>query len=359
MHILQILHDRERGGIQTLANMIEDGLAPHGIRIETVYLFPRPGLNKAAKLACAAAMAWRILRGQFDALLSYQATASILVGVVGRIRGCKLRIVHQTCSTTAMAPPIRIMDKLVGALGLYSVNIANSIATRAEFEAYPHSYRRSMILIEHGLDAPLPSSGRIETRARFNLPPDRPVLLNVGRLVAQKNQAVLVRALASVPETHLAIAGGGPDDAALRALAGELSLADRLHILGPVTPDYVADLCAASDLFVFPSVWETFGLAAVEAAMLGLPMVVADLPVLREVLKTEAPQPVVFVDPDDVGGWAAAIRAALASAPAVQLPYAREMARKYSRERMIASYLKILQAPLGARASFGLAHAAE
>jgi len=344
MHVLQILHDRERGGIQTLAAMIEEGLASHGIRVETAYLFPRPGLNKAAKFACAASMAGRILRGGFDALLAYQATASILVGTVGWLRGCPLRIVHQTCATMAMAAPIRLLDMLVGALGLYTANIANSVATRAEFERYPPSYRRAMVLIEHGLDPPLPRQRRDKTRTRFNLPAGRPVLLNVGRLVDQKNQSVLVRALAQIPEAHLVIAGSGPDEDGLRALASDLAVPDRLHLVGAVPPSDIADLYAAADLFVFPSTWETFGLAAVEAAMLGLPMIVADIPVLREVLATDSEKPVAFIEPYDVGAWASAISGALAGKPARSEQFARDMTRKYSRERMIESYLALLQA---------------
>jgi glycosyltransferase involved in cell wall biosynthesis len=345
MRILQILHDRERGGVQALAAMIEDGLAPHGIVFETAYLFPRPGLPAFTKLAHVAAMARRILRGGFDALIAYQATASILAGAVGRLQGCRLRIVHQTCMPDETAALVRAADKLVGALGLYTVNVANSAATAAEFHDYPARYTSAMTLIEHGLDAPAPSHRREETRRRFGLPQAMPLLLNVGRLVAQKNQHVLIRALAQVPQAHLALAGGGVDEAAYRALAATLGVADRLHVLGAVGAADIADLYAAADLFVFPSTWETFGLAAVEAAMAGLPMVAADLAVLREVLATSAPLRVPFVPPHDVEAWASAIRAALQAPPspdAVQL-FAHAVARKYSRERMIESYLGLLE----------------
>ena len=71
----------------------------------------------------------------------------------------------------------------------------------------------------------------------------------------------------------------------IHALAVTLGVDDRLHMLGALPADDIADLYAAADLFVFPSIWETFGLAAVEAAMVGMPMVVADLPALREVLR--------------------------------------------------------------------------
>ncbi|HLF23129.1 MAG TPA: glycosyltransferase family 4 protein [Burkholderiales bacterium] len=345
MRILQILHDRERGGIVTLAAMIEEGLAEHGAVVETDYLFPRPGLNTLAKLSCAAAMARRIVRGGFDALIAYQATASILVGAIGRLQGCQVRIVHQTCTPGATALPVRIADKLVGALGLYTVNIANSVATRAEFDRYPLPYRRSMVLIEHGLDKPAPTRSRAETRRKFSLPQAAPILLNVGRLVAQKNQDVLIRALAYVPNAHLAIAGDGANGVAYRARAADLGVGERLHLLGALSSEDVTNLYAAADLFVFPSVWETFGLAAVEAAMAGLPMVVADLAVLREVLSTEVSQPVAFVAPDDVPGWVSKINAALGARPSPELVtrFADTITQKYSRERMIESYVGLLK----------------
>jgi glycosyltransferase involved in cell wall biosynthesis len=347
MRILQILHDRERGGVQKLAALIEEDLRPHGIAFETVYLFPHPGLPARAKLACVVAMARRILAGGFDALMAYQSTASVLVGVAGWLRGCRLRIVHQTCTPGEIAAPLRLVDRWVGTLGFYTVNIANSAATRAEFESYPALYRRGMVLIEHGLDPQRPSCTRREARRRLALPPERRILLNVGRLVPQKNQDLLIRALASLPDAHLVVAGGGVNEAEYRAVAAALGVADRLHLLGEVEPEDVPDLYAAADVFVFPSTWETFGLAAFEAAMIGVPLVVADLPVLREVLSTAGTQPVAFVSPHDLQGWVTAISAALAAPPdaSVRAEFAHAMARKYSRDRMIESYLALLAPP--------------
>jgi glycosyltransferase involved in cell wall biosynthesis len=292
-------------------------------------------------------MARRILAGGFDALMAYQATASVLVGVVGWLRGCRLRIVHQSCTPGGIAASVRFLDRWVGALGFYTVNVANSAATRAEFESYPARYRRAMVLIEHGLDARLPTCSRQEARRRFALPPTRSILLNVGRLVPQKNQDILIRALVSVPKAHLVVAGGGVDEAEHRALAAALGVADRLHLLGEVAPEAIPDLYAAADVFVFSSTWETFGLAAFEAAMAGVPLVVADLPVLREVLSIKGVQPTVFVDPHDLLGWISATSAALATPPAprVLAEYAHAMARKYSRDRMIESYLALLAPP--------------
>ena len=346
MRILQILHDDERGGVQKLAGAIGSGLSPHRYAVETAYLYPRAGASAFTKFVYALRMVRTIWRGNFDTLIAYQSTASILVGVVGSLSGCRLCVVHQTCMPAETPRLLRLMDMVTGALGLYSANIINSAATWAQFARYPARYRRSMILIEHGLDAPAPTQSRDTVRRRFNLPSSRPILLNVGRFVAQKNQDVLIRALACLPQAHLVLAGAGPQQGTFHTLAVTLGVDDRLHMLGALPADDIADLYATADLFVFPSTWETFGLAAVEAAMAGLPMVVSDLAVLHEVLRADGAEPVAFVAAADVEGWISSVGKALAAKPAPQLlaAFARAIARKYSRQRMMESYLSLFEA---------------
>lgn len=346
MRIVQIIHDGERGGVQTLARMIEDGLKPQHFRIDTEYLYPRAGISPLAKLGHVFSMARLIWRGGYDALIAYQSTASVLVGFVGWLAGCRLRVVHQTCTPSEMPRPLRLMDMVAGTLGLYSANIINSASTWSEYARYPRRYRRAMILIEHGLDAPIAQESREATRRRFGLPQAQPLLLNVGRVTAQKNQDVLIRALACLPQAHLAIAGAGAMDDAFHELAVTLGIDTRLHMLGALQAQDIADLYGAADLFVFPSIWETFGLAAAEAAMTGMPMVVSDLPVLREVLHADAEAPVTFVAPQNVEGWISAIGKALAAPPPeyVAANFARAIGRKYSRQRMIESYLSLFEA---------------
>src|SRR5271155_398489 len=137
MRVLQILHDDERGGVQKLAAMIEQGLNPQRFVVETAYLYPRSGVPAFVKLVCALRMARTIWRGGFDTLIAYQSTASILVGVAGWLGGCRLRVVHQTCTPAETPRLLRLTDRLVGALGLYSANIVNSAATWAAFARYP------------------------------------------------------------------------------------------------------------------------------------------------------------------------------------------------------------------------------
>ncbi|MBS7697317.1 MULTISPECIES: glycosyltransferase family 4 protein [unclassified Chelatococcus] len=345
MKVLQILHTDEIGGIQTLAHMIEQGLVQHGVEVETAIMFPRPFMPAKDKLVAAIAMARRIMAGGCDALIAYQATASILVGTAGRLGGFKNRIVHQTAIPGETAPFVRWLDRFVGTTGGYTANIANSVFTQNEFSHYPVTYRRDLRLIEHGLDAPQSHLTMAEARQRFNLPATGKLILNVGRLVDQKNQDVLVKALPALPAASLVIAGDGPKRTHIEALAREFGVHERLILLGNVSPSDVPDLFAAADVFAFPSVWETFGLAAVEAAMVGLPSVVADLDVLREVLATGEIAPIRFANPHDVKRWKDALAQMLRNPPppAVRREAARAVTAKYARERMVDSYLDLLQ----------------
>ncbi len=114
MRILQIIHDRQPGGVQKLADMIEAGLAPRRFAVETVYLYPRAGLPVSGKIAGVLRTISRIWRGDYDVLIAYQSTASVLVGIVGWLAGCRLRVVHQTSMPRETPRLLRLLDMLVG-----------------------------------------------------------------------------------------------------------------------------------------------------------------------------------------------------------------------------------------------------
>lgn len=102
-------------------------------------------------------------------------------------------------------------------------------------------------------------------------------LIHVGRLVPEKNHLFLfqiVRALAlKEPKVQLWLVGDGPLREELKAEAAALGIAQRVHFWGARAD--VADLLASADVFVFPSISEGLGLAAIEAQAAGLPVVLA------------------------------------------------------------------------------------
>jgi len=121
-------------------------------------------------------------------------------------------------------------------------------------------------------------------------------VLAVGGIEPRKGTADLVEAMARLrvdaPDVSLVLAGGdtlfdyrGYRDQVL-ARAAELRVEP--VVLGPVEHDALPALMAAAEVFAFPSTKEGFGLAAMEALAAGVPVVLRDLPVLREVFGTAA-----------------------------------------------------------------------
>ncbi len=126
---------------------------------------------------------------------------------------------------------------------------------------------------------------RLAARAAEGLPADAPVLLTVGTLNAAKGQALVIEAMAMLPEnTHYLIAGTGPDAEALKVMAERLGLATRVHFTGSVDHERLAMLYAAADAMVLPSAAEGLANAWVEAMASGTPVVAADIPSVHEVL---------------------------------------------------------------------------
>ncbi|WP_250029378.1 MSMEG_0565 family glycosyltransferase [Paractinoplanes maris] len=120
---------------------------------------------------------------------------------------------------------------------------------------------------------------------------DHPYLLSVGGIEPRKGSLDLLAAYArmrrSLPGLRLVIAGGETlfDYRDYRAQwdAQAASLDVAPTVLGPVDHAFLPSLMAGASAFAFPSTKEGFGLAAMEALAAGVPVVVRDLPVLREV----------------------------------------------------------------------------
>jgi glycosyltransferase involved in cell wall biosynthesis len=110
-------------------------------------------------------------------------------------------------------------------------------------------------------------------------------LLAVGNRMPHKNFGALLAALALIPEAtrpQLTITGSHGDDP-LTALVVELGLQPWVSLRGWLTPQQLDALYAESTLFVFPTLFEGFGLPVLEAMARGCPVLCSDIPVLHEV----------------------------------------------------------------------------
>ena len=153
---------------------------------------------------------------------------------------------------------------------------------------------------------------RAEVRDLLGISQDAQVVVTVGRQEYQKGHRYLIKAFAKVAASHprarLLITGreghATPD---LEQLITALGLDAVVTLLGHRSD--IPGVLAASDLFVFPSLYEGLGGALIEALALELPVVASDLPALREVVREG--RNAVLVPPGDPDALSAAISSLL------------------------------------------------
>jgi glycogen(starch) synthase len=124
-------------------------------------------------------------------------------------------------------------------------------------------------------------------RARFAAPDERLIVL-VGRLVYEKGFQLALEALPGLVErlgnVRFLVAGSGTHEAELRRQAAALGLDEHGTFLGWIGDDVLHSLYRIADLCVVPSLYEPFGLVALEAMASGCPCIVADTGGLREIV---------------------------------------------------------------------------
>jgi glycosyltransferase involved in cell wall biosynthesis len=135
-------------------------------------------------------------------------------------------------------------------------------------------------------------------------------VLAVGRLVPDKNLALLIEAFAACGfapgEAELEVWGTGPLEGSLRALAARLGVPVRFG--GYVAPDALPGVYAAADVLALVSTYEPFGVTVREAAATGLPVICSERAGAAGDVAVDGENAVV-VDPSDLG----AVREALAA----------------------------------------------
>src|SRR5205814_1609538 len=110
------------------------------------------------------------------------------------------------------------------------------------------------------------------------IPADRFVLLFSGKLNPTKNTQVVLKALAQLPERDrvtFIVLGDGPDRAWIER-EGKKLLGDSFLLAGFKNQSELAPYFKAADVFVLPSLYETWGLVVNEAMHFGLPVIVSD-----------------------------------------------------------------------------------
>lgn len=160
-------------------------------------------------------------------------------------------------------------------------------------------------------------AARAAIAADLGVPTGGALLAATGALIERKGQWLVIQALAQLgrDDVRVAFAGKGEDEPALRALAEELGLVERVHFLGQVGHDRLPQLLAAADAMVLPSASEGLANAWVEALACGTPLVIPPIGGAHEVVRDATAGRIAERTPEAI---AAALRDLLADPPPQQ-----------------------------------------
>ena len=196
---------------------------------------------------------------------------------------------------------------------------------------------------------PVGPGAKAALRKRLGISADRPVVTYTGRLVTTKGLPSLLRAWRTVlvarPDALLMLVGSGGlglqnCEAALRQYASEHALQSAVLFTGSV--DNVHEYLQASDVFVFPTRREAFGISVIEAMACGLPIVTTRVDGIRDIVRPDVDA--LVVTPGDDNALATALGRALAGSPAIaaMAAEARERAvQAYSSHSVIEAYRRV------------------
>lgn len=236
-----------------------------------------------------------------DAILTHSHYSNIIGCIIGFLLRTPVRVACQTSLAESLPSHTKALDWILGSIGIYQKIIINS---KTNFSAFSRlrvpAYRKRMVLVCNGIKEIARRDKDIAFLEYHNVSPNQIVFCAIGRLGELKNYSRLIESIADMGHCSLLIAGDGPLKASLKEQVQQLNAEERIVFLGNLNAEELAQMCGSADVFVHPSLLESFGLAPLEAASAGLPLCVSTLPVLHEILGSQEKANAVFFDPHDV-----------------------------------------------------------
>lgn len=358
MKILQIInsHALEDGGAQRLALELHRAYRARGHDAHLLSIMRSPtietGTHSLGFASPYRAAVWpRLLRflrqkswKNADIVHVHLFPAQLWVALAFALLRPRARLItteHNTFNRRRATLAGRLCDNLT--LRAYRKIICISDATRAALLKWQPQTRDRLETIPNGIDL-----------SRFNAPraekcgAQTPVIIAVGRIAEQKNYATALQATALLAGENFEfwIAGQDEMNGQMQRLARELGIEDRVRFLGYQSD--VPALLRRADIFLLASHWEGFGLAVAEAMAAGLPVVVPDVPGVREVVMESPPATEnagFLIDPASPASIAAALKPLLQNADLRHSleKKARARAAHFDIERTIAAHLELYQ----------------
>jgi len=257
-------------------------------------------------------------------------TALFESDVVGRLASIGQQTVVVSSLVNTPYDRIRLQNRDVSAVKLWAVRVIDGWTARCfttHFHAVTEATKNAAVselgltpehitVIARGrtdLMGPPDAERTRKARLKFGVKDSDEVIVTTGRQEYQKGQRFLLEAMGEIarrrPHAVLLVAGRkGRQSPILEETQQRLALDGRVRLLGH--RDDVPELLAASDVFVFPSLYEGLGGSLIEAMAQGLPIVASRIPAIEEVV--EEGQNALLVERASVAPLAEAITGLLA-----------------------------------------------
>lgn len=348
MRVLQVINafGHTSGGAERLAldlhvDLLESGIDAHlvglmdsdtsGLRNTTSLGFENP-YKLGVFLALRAFIAG--LKPKPDVIHVHLFPASAYVAGLKRIGMTGSSVVfteHNTSNRRREKALLKPLDGIIYRTFGQIYCISNGTEA-ALLDAYPYLKDKTLV-VENG------------ATLRFNCLLERssgPTLkiLSMGRLVKQKNYAAALNALSMLKglDIRYKILGDGDDRLILEEQAKSLEISDRVEFAGHKAD--VTSYLEEADIFLIPSLWEGFGLAAVEGMNAGLPVVASDVSGLREVVGTDSGC-ALLVQPSNPQSIAAALQELVDDRQKRQVmgKAAFERSKRFDKRQMTEKYI--------------------
>lgn len=258
-----------------------------------------------------------IVGGRYDILHNHLETYSGLPVWIGYKAGVPIissfHNIEFKAQTWTRIPVIKQLRWVYGELSInYAIKHSDVVTGCSQSVLdvlYKGNVAQNAQVLHYGIDKPKAASeeDRVNLLQSLKWPNDSRIVLHVGSFKKQKNHERLLEIFAlivkSVPSAKLLLIGDGPLVPRVQDKLASLGLSSSVRLLG--SRDDVSELMSLSDVFLFPSLFEGFGLAALEANAAGLPVVGSKIEGLSEAV--EDGTTALLHDVDDVLGMAKSV----------------------------------------------------
>jgi 1,2-diacylglycerol 3-alpha-glucosyltransferase len=331
------------GGVERVAEMQARELARRGAHVEVITTDPTASLAAVEERNGVLVRRFRTLANdgvffltprlgawlnthahEFDVVHahSYHTPLALQAAVATRAARVSL-VLTPHYHGTGHSPLRRLLHRPYRPLGGWALRRARRVlcVSAVEEALLRQHFGRSLrtAVVPNGVDADELSGARLARSRRG--PADGLNVLFVGRLDRYKRVDRLIRALPHLPSSsRLTIIGDGSQGPYLASVASALQVNGQVTLAGHVSRSNLLAHYASADVFVSLSEHESFGLAVVEAAVAGLPVVASDIPAHREVAAYLGDRRVRFIASNERSASIAdTIRMAAASGRATDL----------------------------------------